>query len=91
MFTLPLEGLTSQDVSVTAAESQRANVLISADLIMWDDIPMAHRFSIQALDATMKDLMRNDLIFGGKTIVFFGNWRRTGPIVHFGNDDDSVQ
>ena len=34
--------------------------------------------------------MNNDLPFGGKTIVFSGDWRQCGPIVQFGTARDVV-
>jgi hypothetical protein len=46
-------------------------------LIIWDEAPMAHRFTFEALERTLRDVMSSykthDTIFGGKVIVFGGD------------------
>jgi hypothetical protein len=52
-----------------------------ADLIIWDDAPMMHRWTFKAVDWTLRDLMQLDdaqatkKIFGGKTMVLGGDFR----------------
>ena len=38
------------------AESERAEVLRSASLIIWDEIPMANQLAPEAVDLTLRDL-----------------------------------
>ena len=91
MFKLPLnESNVPGCVCNIPAESQRAKVLAECELIVWDEIPMAHRYSVEALDLTLKDIMANDLPFGGKCFLSAGDWRQTGPIVQYGTPADSV-
>ena len=66
------------------AEYQRADVLKQAGLLIWDECPMSSKYAPEALDLTLRDLMNNDLPFGGKTIVFSADWHQCGPIVKFG-------
>ena len=94
MFELPLEHANvSGCVCNIAAESQRAEVLQTLDLIIWDELPMTYRrFSVDALDKTLRDITRtNRRPFRGKSILFSGDWRQTGHIVRFGSDQDSVE
>ena len=72
------------------AESQRADVLKQAGILIWDECPMSSKYAPEALDLTLRDLMNNDLPFGRKTIVFSGDWRPCGPIVKFGTARDVV-
>lgn len=68
MFKLPLEEKNvSGAMCNISAESQRAEVLRKCDLIVWDEIPMSHRFSVEALNLTLQDLMGNIELMGGKT------------------------
>uniref|UniRef100_A0A0R0E6I2 ATP-dependent DNA helicase n=1 Tax=Glycine max TaxID=3847 RepID=A0A0R0E6I2_SOYBN len=51
-------------------ESDLAELLQRTKLIIWDEAPMCHKFSFEALDKSLKDIMYNDRPFGGKVIVF---------------------
>ncbi|KAL6588244.1 hypothetical protein OROMI_001222 [Orobanche minor] len=51
---------------------------------------MAHRKSIEAVDSLLRDLMENDIPFGGKTIVFGGDYRQTVPIIIGGSRADTI-
>ena len=91
MFKLPRDDRNVEGCYCdVAAETQRAQFLRAADLIVWDEITMSHRYSIEAVDNTLQDLMQNKAPFGGKTVVFAGDWRQTGPVVQGGTDDDSL-
>lgn len=91
MFKLPMdEALTPACVCNIKAQTQRAELIQKSDLIIWDELPMTHRYCVEALNRTLQDLMKNDKIFGGKTISFSGDWRRTGPIVKHGSPTDTV-
>lgn len=72
------------------SESERAQVLRRADLIIWDEIPMSNKFAPEALDLTLRDLRRNDTPFGGATVLFSGDWRQVGPVIPFGTPRDVV-
>ncbi|RZB42072.1 hypothetical protein D0Y65_052877 [Glycine soja] len=51
-------------------ESNLAELLQRTKLIIWDEAPMCHKFSFEALDKSLKDIMYNDRPFGGK----FSDW-----------------
>ncbi|CAM9337287.1 unnamed protein product, partial [Scytosiphon promiscuus] len=74
------------------SESERAEVLRRVDLIVWDEIPMSHKFAPEALDLTLRDLRRcDDKPFGGATVLFSGDFRQVGPVVLFGTPADVVE
>ena len=51
-----------------------------AKVILWDEIIMAHRHLVEALDRSLKLICGNDLPFGGKVIVFAGDAKQILPI-----------
>ncbi|CAM9823782.1 unnamed protein product, partial [Laminaria digitata] len=72
------------------AETERAEVLRRASLIIWDEIPMANKLAPEALDLALRDLRICNRPFGGATILMSGDWRQVGPVVPFGTADDVV-
>jgi len=59
-------------------------------LIVWDECTMAHKKSLQALNFTLKDLRRNNNIFGGLKILLAGDFRQTLPVIPRGTPADEV-
>ncbi|XP_019182121.1 PREDICTED: uncharacterized protein LOC109177263 [Ipomoea nil] len=65
--------------------SDLAELLIKTSLIIWDEAPMMHKHCFQALDRTMRDLLRfvepnsEMKTFGGKTVVLGGDLRQILP------------
>ncbi|XP_072763711.1 ATP-dependent DNA helicase pif1-like [Anoplolepis gracilipes] len=61
--------------------SQAARELISAKLIIWDEVSMTVGHALTAVDKLFKDLMKNKRPFGGKIILFAGDFRQNLPVV----------
>lgn len=74
------------------AHTQRAKLVRNSDLIIFDELPMTHMktYCVEALDRPLRKLMKNNIIFGGKTILFSGEWRQTEPIVKHGSPTDTI-
>ncbi|CAN0177300.1 unnamed protein product, partial [Laminaria digitata] len=76
-FKIPFgDNLIEGSLCNVRSESERAQVLRRADLIIWDEIPMSNKFAPEALDLTLRDLRRNNTPFGGATVLFSGDWRQ---------------
>ncbi|XP_074318468.1 uncharacterized protein LOC141655281 [Silene latifolia] len=66
--------------------SDLAELLIGAKLIIWDEAPMTHKHGFEAVDRSLKDGIRvvdarnATLPFGGKVVVFGGDFRQTLPV-----------
>ncbi|XP_019160736.1 PREDICTED: uncharacterized protein LOC109157292 [Ipomoea nil] len=77
--------------------SQLAELIVQSKLIIWDEAPMMHKFCFEALDRTMRDLLRlknprsYDMTFGGKTVVFGGDFRQILPVIPKGTRQDIVR
>jgi hypothetical protein len=67
-------------------QSGTAKLLQNASLIIWDEVTMMKRQGIEALDNSLRDVMeRPNLPFGGKTVVFGGDFRQVLPVVRRGS------
>ncbi|OWZ01340.1 Helitron helicase, partial [Phytophthora megakarya] len=61
-------------------QSQKAELIRNASLIIWDEAPMMHPECFEAVDRSFRDIMKNDLEpFGGKVMVFSGDHRQILP------------
>ncbi|XP_042022836.1 ATP-dependent DNA helicase pif1-like [Salvia splendens] len=76
--------------------SALAELIVRAKLIIWDEAPMIHKHCVQAVDRTFRDIMRvcnelsTDKPFGGKTVVFGGDFRQILTVVPKGSRQDVV-
>ncbi|XP_021986432.1 uncharacterized protein LOC110882810 [Helianthus annuus] len=59
-------------------------------LIIWDEAPMNHKHAFEALDRTMKDIFKCEMTFGGKVMVFGGDFRQIFPVVPNGSRRETI-
>ena len=84
-FKIPLSIEDGGSCSFTK-QSGTAKLLHMASLILWDEATMTKRQAVEALDNSMRDIMgRRDRLFGGKTVVFGGDFRQVLPVVRKGS------
>ncbi|KAG7552235.1 Nucleic acid-binding OB-fold [Arabidopsis thaliana x Arabidopsis arenosa] len=64
--------------------SDLANMLKEASLIIWDEAPMMSRYCFESLDRSLNDVIGNvdGKPFGGKVVVFGGDFRQVLPVIH---------
>ncbi|KAG5561726.1 hypothetical protein RHGRI_004691 [Rhododendron griersonianum] len=79
-FKIPINGNESCTCNIPK-QSGTAKLLRRAKLIIWDKALMAKRWEIESVDRSLRDVMSNDIIFGGKSIVFGGDFRQVLPVV----------
>ena len=82
-FSLSLP-LVSEIAPKIKKDSEKGKLLINAKLIIWDECTMAPSYAYNSVDILLKDLMSNDLPFGGKTVLIAGDFRQTRPIYKHG-------
>ncbi|KAF8083384.1 hypothetical protein N665_0776s0009 [Sinapis alba] len=72
--------------------SEKAELLARASLIIWDEAPMMSKHCFEALDRSLSDIMKttDDKPFGGKVMVFGGDFRQILPVIPRGNRADIV-
>jgi ATP-dependent DNA helicase PIF1 len=62
-------------------QSGTAELLKQASLIIWDEVAMTKRQAVETLDRSLQDIMECPLPFGGKVVVFGGDFRQVLPVV----------
>lgn len=77
-------------------QSNPAKLLKEAKLIIWDEAPMSHKHTFEAVDRSLRDLMSSvhpsyaEKPFGGKVVVLGGDFRQVLPVVIKGRRPDTV-
>ncbi|RZB46706.1 ATP-dependent DNA helicase PIF1, partial [Glycine soja] len=69
--------------------SELTELLNQTSLIIWDEAPMAHKFCFEALDQCLRDISKtkpsSNQIFGGKVMVFGGDFRQILSVIPRGS------
>ena len=77
----PLHPNEDSTLNITA-QSGLATLVRRSKLLLIDESTMLHRYQLEALDRTLRDLMSEpDQPFGGKVLVLAGDYRQCLPIV----------
>ncbi|KAG6645201.1 hypothetical protein CIPAW_08G106200 [Carya illinoinensis] len=80
-FKIPLDSNKNSICSVSK-QSELAKLLQVTKLIIWDEAPMSRKEAMEALDRMLKDVNDSELPFGGKVVIFGGDFRQILPIIH---------
>ncbi|XP_027122092.2 uncharacterized protein [Coffea arabica] len=88
-FKIPLhhEANITCNLSKQSAISQ---LIKTTKLIIWDEAAIAKKYAIESFDRLLRDLLNCDQIFGGKIIVFGGDFRQTLPVVRKGQKENYI-
>ena len=89
-FKLPIDHDKSLSCNVPK-QGSLAKLLCQTTLIIWDEAPMANKESIHALDLLLQDLCGNNAYFGGKIIVFGGDFRQVLVVVPQKSQKEAVE
>uniref|UniRef100_A0AC35GE22 ATP-dependent DNA helicase n=1 Tax=Panagrolaimus sp. PS1159 TaxID=55785 RepID=A0AC35GE22_9BILA len=65
--------------------------LKEVDVIIWDEAPMAPRHALEVVDKKLREIMDNDIPFGGKVLVLGGDFRQLPPVVKNATRNDVVR
>lgn len=96
VFSIPTTNLDGQSTCSISVQSGQGRFIRDAALIIWDEAPMTHKHAVEAVDRTLRDIMRvvdsslGALPFGGKVVVFGGDFRQVLPVVPRGSRVDQV-
>ncbi|XP_025421174.1 uncharacterized protein LOC112691234 [Sipha flava] len=91
-FKLPLNLITSATPFCNISkQSNFAEVLKDTKLIVWDEITMAHKGGVEALNRSLKDIRENKRLMDGVTVLLARDFRQTLPVVPKGTRTDEVK
>ena len=62
-------------------QSGTAELLRRVALIIWDEVGMTKRQAVETLDRTLQDITGCNQLFGGKVMLFGGDFRQVLPVV----------
>ncbi|KAL3651503.1 hypothetical protein CASFOL_004505 [Castilleja foliolosa] len=94
-FGIPLNPHEGSDCNIRKG-TPLADLLIRCKLIIWDEAPMMHKHCFEAVNNSLQDIMEDvcasnkDKPFGGKTVVFGGDFRQILPVVPKGTRQNIV-
>nr|XP_043612651.1 ATP-dependent DNA helicase PIF1-like [Erigeron canadensis] len=91
-FAIPLNPTEDSFCNINS-DNPLADLIREARLIIWDEATMMHKHCFEALDRTMRDIIQgpnSHKPFGGKVIVFGGDFRQILPVIPGGNREEIV-
>ncbi|KAG9036935.1 hypothetical protein FRB95_007498 [Tulasnella sp. JGI-2019a] len=83
-FKIPVNEFSEMLLSPIEASHSRGELLHATCLFVWDEVPMANRAAVACVDELLRRLTGQDLPFGGKILIFVGDFRQTCPVVRRG-------
>ena len=84
-FRIPID-IHEASVCNIPKNSQLADLLRNTALIIWDEVPMQHKFCFEAVHRTLTNIYSNDQsLFGGIPTLFGGDFAQILPVVPRGN------
>ncbi|XP_048614935.1 ATP-dependent DNA helicase PIF1-like [Brassica napus] len=82
-FGIPINPDEFSTCSLTKG-TDKAELVKAASLIIWDEAPMMSKHCFESLDRSMLDIVGDNdkRPFGGKVVVFGGDFRQVLPVIH---------
>ncbi|XP_075665686.1 ATP-dependent DNA helicase RRM3-like [Castanea sativa] len=88
-FKIPLIPNASSTCSISK-QSDLAELIRRATIIIWDEAPMVNRRALKSLDRTFKDIMKINLPFGEKVLILGGDFRQVLLVVPKGTKAEMI-
>ncbi|XP_058726903.1 uncharacterized protein LOC131598304 [Vicia villosa] len=92
-FKIPVPTLDNSTCKIEYNDDV-GDLLRQTKLIIWDEAPMAHKHAFEALERTLRDVMstysNSKEMFGGKVVVFGGDFKQILPVVPRGSRSDII-
>ena len=79
-FKIPID-IHADSTCNIPAQSHLAELLRETQLVFWDEAPMQHRYTFEAVNRTMKDIRKDPRPFGGVVFCFCVDFRQILPVV----------
>jgi PIF1-like helicase len=83
-FRIPLD-IHENSICNIRKGSQLAALIEKTDLIIWDEVPMQHKYCFDAVSTTLADILGNELPFGGIPVILGGDFAQILPVIPKGS------
>ena len=90
-FKIPVNGLNELSTCYINKQSEEAKLIKATSLIIWDEAPMQHKHTFEAVDQTFRDLTDINRPFGGLIVVMGGDFRQVLPVIPKASRSQIVQ
>ena len=84
-FHIPIP---SNDCTMCSLSSCERKWLRQASLIIYDECSMVHQHVVDTVERSLRDVCRDNRPFGGKTVLFTGDFKQLLPVVRHGRGCD---
>jgi hypothetical protein len=84
VFKIPIK-ISDGSICKFSKQSDTTDLLRRVALIMWGEVAMTKRQYVETLDRSLQDIMGCELPFGGKVMMFGGDFRQVLPVVPRGS------
>ncbi|XP_026419750.1 ATP-dependent DNA helicase pfh1-like [Papaver somniferum] len=88
-FKIPVPADSTSTCNIPV-DTDLADLIRKASLIIWDEATMDNRYTFEALDQTLRDVTKVELPFGGKILVLGGDFRQVLPVIERGTRAQAV-
>ena len=94
-FHIPLK-ITNESTCNIKQGTFLAKLIKKTSLIIWDEEPMTPKHCFEALDKSLRDILRftnedaEHRLFGGMTVVLGGDFRRILPVIPKGEREHII-
>jgi hypothetical protein len=79
VFKIPIK-INDGSICKFSKQCDTTDLLHRVALVLWDEVAMTKRQSVETLDRSLHDIMGCELPFAGKVMVFGGDFRQLLPI-----------
>ncbi|XP_021974606.1 uncharacterized protein LOC110869680 [Helianthus annuus] len=85
-FVIPIN-VNEDSICSIEPHSELGGLIKETKMIIWDEAPMTHKHCFEALDRTIRDIVRSSSPslhskpFGGKIVLFGGDFRQIFPVI----------
>lgn len=79
-FKIPLN-IHENSSCCVSKNSELADLLREVTLLIWDEVPMQHRYYFQAVNKLLKNMRSDQQLFGGLPVVMDGDFAQILPVI----------
>ena len=79
-FKIPID-IHETSICSICKQSELADMLRQAKLLIWDELPMQNKHCPEAIDRFLQDIRDSSRLFGGMIFVFGGDFCQILPII----------